>query len=397
MTLEKAITSIQAGKNIWMLPGTYKFNNTILVSKTNSGTPNAYKTIRRYSGTVTLDFSSQSTSDSNRGVVLAGSYWKWYGIDIKSAGDNGMLLAGNSNIIELCQFYKNRDSGLQISRYDTSAKDISQWPSNNLIKNCTSYDNCDESGENADGFAAKLTCGNGNVFDGCMAYNNSDDGWDLYAKKETGPIGVVTIRNCIAFRNGKTTSGDGTAKGDMNGFKLGGSGVGTPHIIENCMAFENGAHGFTDNNNPSAIRLSNVTSFNNSMLSGNKKANFQLDRASGPIVYNAIGISSNKIGSDKIIGATGARIIYYQDKYYEFQGSTGSSFSTINKDGTVITPNLSDIFVSVTAPGTSTNFHSAWRNSDGSINTHGYLQIKSSSKYATFSTTGQAIGAIFGN
>ena len=37
-----------------------------------------------------------------------------------------------------------------------------------------------------------------------MAYNNSDDGWDLFAKAATGPIGVVTIQNCIAFRNGFT-------------------------------------------------------------------------------------------------------------------------------------------------------------------------------------------------
>ncbi len=33
--------------------------------------------------------------------------------------------------------------------------------------------------EDADGFAAKLTVGDGNVFDGCISYNNADDGWDL--------------------------------------------------------------------------------------------------------------------------------------------------------------------------------------------------------------------------
>ena len=38
----------------------------------------------------------------------------------------------------------------------------------------------------------------------------------------------------------------------MNGFKLGGSGVGTPHVVLNCLSFNNGATGFTDNNNPSA-------------------------------------------------------------------------------------------------------------------------------------------------
>lgn len=42
--------------------------------------------------------------------------------------------------------------------------------------NCTSYGNADRGYEDADGFAAKITVGDGNVFDGCIAYNNADDG-----------------------------------------------------------------------------------------------------------------------------------------------------------------------------------------------------------------------------
>ena len=173
-------------------------------------------------------------SDSNRGVVLDGDYWYFKGFEITKAGDNGMLLAGNDNLIELMEFNDNQDTGLQLSRYKTSNADIGSWPSDNLILNCTAKNNCDnETMENADGFAAKLTCGEGNVFDGCMSYNNSDDGWDLYAKSETGPIGVVTIRNCIAFRNGYTEFGEGFGDCDGNGFKLGGGGIGTAHIVEN--------------------------------------------------------------------------------------------------------------------------------------------------------------------
>ena len=107
-------------------------------------------------------------------------------------------------------FNNNQDSGLQISRYKTSNATIDTWPSDNLILNCTAKNNCDDKTmENADGFAAKLTCGEGNVFDGCMSYNNSDDGWDLFAKTETGPTGVVTLQNCVAFRNGRTEDGRG--------------------------------------------------------------------------------------------------------------------------------------------------------------------------------------------
>ena len=46
--------------------------------------------------------------------------------------------------------------------------------------------------------------------------------------------------------------------GDMNGFKLGGSGVGTPHNVMNCLSFDNGATGFTDNNNPTGLTIVNV-------------------------------------------------------------------------------------------------------------------------------------------
>ena len=49
----------------------------------------------------------------------------------------------------------------------------------------------------------------------------------------------------------------------MNGFKLGGSGVGTPHNVMNCLSFDNGATGFTDNNNPTGLTIVNVTAWGN--------------------------------------------------------------------------------------------------------------------------------------
>ncbi len=217
MDLLTAINSISAGYTIWMEEGTYKayelYGAPIVIAESNSGAEGAYKTISSINGgTVTIDFSGMAELGSNRGIVLDGSYWHFYDIDICNAGDNGMLLSGDNNIIELCQFYANHDSGLQISRYNTSADTIDLWPSNNLILNCTAFDNKDEATcENADGFAAKLTCGEGNVFDGCISYCNSDDGWDLYAKPATGSTGVVTIKNSVAFGNGKLTNGEGSA------------------------------------------------------------------------------------------------------------------------------------------------------------------------------------------
>ena len=62
-----------------------------------------------------------------------------------------------------------------------------QWPANNLILSSESHDNADSDGEDADGFASKLTSGPGNVFRYTVSHNNIDDGWDLYTKSEHRP------------------------------------------------------------------------------------------------------------------------------------------------------------------------------------------------------------------
>ena len=192
-----AISSAKAGDVIIVKEGTYNFSDTIVINNAMNGKSGSYIIVKAESGKeVKFDFSAQKLDGANRGVVVDGDYWYFQGINFYGAGDNGVLLAGNNNIFEKCVFEANRDSGLQISRYDTTAATKDLWPSNNLIINCTSHDNCDfpdqgGTGENADGFAAKLTCGEGNVFDGCISYSNSDDGWDLFAKSATGPIGVL--------------------------------------------------------------------------------------------------------------------------------------------------------------------------------------------------------------
>lgn len=392
--LTDALTKVEPGQEIHLAAGVYDCPKTIVIDKDNSGTEDAMKYLIA-DGEAVLDFSAQQLNSANRGMVLDGSYWHIYGVTFKGAGDNGMLLAGSHNIVELCVFTENRDTGLQVSRYRTNATTIDQWPSYNLIKNCTSFDNSDSSGENADGFAAKLTCGEGNVFDGCMSYNNSDDGWDLFAKSETGPIGVVTLRNCIAFRNGKLTSGDGSASGDMNGFKLGGSGIGTPHVVVNCIAFENGAHGFTDNNNPTAITLKNCTSVNNSVFSGSNKGNFTMSRESGGVNSNLLSYTDKRIATDAFMG-TVDHSVYYNNtpRYYSVTEST--AFNGKEKIGTEISLSAS-VFYSMDAPGTDTDFHTAWREQDGSINTHGFLEVLQADACATMAADGGSLGARLSN
>ena len=414
MDLLTAINSISAGYTIWMEEGTYKayelYGAPIVIAESNSGAEGAYKTISSINGgTVTIDFSGMAELGSNRGIVLDGSYWHFYDIDICNAGDNGMLLSGDNNIIELCQFYANHDSGLQISRYNTSADTIDLWPSNNLILNCTAFDNKDEATcENADGFAAKLTCGEGNVFDGCISYCNSDDGWDLYAKPATGYTGVVTIKNSVAFGNGKLTNGEGSANGDMNGFKLGGSNkqCPTPHVVTNCIAFNNGATGFTDNGNGGAVTLTNCTSVNNGMYNA-AKANYMCYRTSKDAAYtNLLSFAEKKTtATDQFLGTVSHTLYHYKGvgTYWvnNWLCTDGAKTKYSGSEGADYTVSASD-FVSTQIPGYdaatgayTADYHSIFRNADGSINLSGLYEVSSDSPLYTAGTQNTALGASF--
>lgn len=299
-----------AGDTVRVLPGVYVIPNQMvdgeerlgtapMLSITRGGEYNKYLTIMNDSTPagggvptqeVIIDFSNQVFASTSRGVAMDASYIHWYGIDVRGAGDNGLYVSGSYNTIEYSEFYNNRDSGLQFGRRYSEQTDISEWPSFNLVKNCTSHNNYDNEygGENADGFAAKLTVGYGNVFDGCIAYRNSDDGWDLYAKVDSGNIGTVVLYNCVAFENGYleytqntynklfsaanknafdnvAAFGDSyfTTLGDGNGFKLGGSAMEGDVYLYNCLSFNNKMHGVTDNSNPGVLSINNVTSYDN--------------------------------------------------------------------------------------------------------------------------------------
>ncbi len=232
-TLTGAQSKWSAGKTIWVKPGTYSWSSTQKLSKAGSAS-SPINVFAASGARPVIDFSGQPRDTSSaRGIEISGSYWHLKGFDVMKAGDNCIHISGSNNTVEWVVVHGCCDGGLQIT--GTSA-------SNNTVLNCDSYENYDAStgGENADGFSAKLELGPGNAFRACRSWNNSDDGWDLYAAAE-----VVVIESSWAFLNGKPA----TPNGDGNGFKLGGSGGGAAHQVTNCFAFENLACGFTRNNN----------------------------------------------------------------------------------------------------------------------------------------------------
>ena len=187
---------------------------------------------------------------SGWGVKVNGSYWNITNMTIKNAPDCGLVFQqGGFNYVNNVTTTANKDSGLQVYN---GAHD-------NNITYCTSTENFDtaNAGENADGFACKLSAGANNKFDHCTANHNSDDGWDLYGQPYT-----VRITNCTATNNGYGGNGDG------NGFKLGSAGQNIPHTASGCTSSYNKAAGYDGNGNTGHITTTG------SGGSGNGKALF---------------------------------------------------------------------------------------------------------------------------
>jgi len=360
LDIYSAINFVQPGQTIILMEGTYDLEQTVKIERGIDGT--AEQNIRMIAdpeatSRPVLDFAGRCP-----GVVIGGDYWYFSGFDVTRSqnAQKGIQVSGSNNVLDNINAYHNGNTGIQISRMYSSDATIEDWPANNLILNCTSYGNADAGYEDADGFAAKLTVGEGNVFDGCVAYNNADDGWDLFAKVETGPIGSVTIKNCVAYANGYLE--DGTNAGNGNGFKMGGSSITGYHKLINSYAFFNKAKGIDSNSCPD-IQVENSISYNNESYN----VAFYTNTAS-KTDFAATGIisfkdSSVKSGLDQ--GDSFKKISQDESKYLNDTNYYWNGTQSANTSGATAT---ADWFKSLEFTGVT-------RNVDGTINMHGFLEL----------------------
>ena len=301
-SLQRAANLTGPGDTIVMAAGTYLYDARVNIS--NCGTREKPITLRCGDGRAVLDFSAmpyhKHSDNPQQGIRLTASYWHFYHIDICNASDNGLLIERESvdgfpesqahdNLIEACNFYKNGDTGLQM-------KNLAAF---NRVVNCDSYLNCDEGEGDADGFAPKISVGDGNYFYGCRAWANSDDGWDVFYKKDSGQKDNVTVilENCIAYKNGFLDLNKIAPNGNGNGFKC-GSNQGAMNVYMNrCLAIHNKAKGFDQNHNAGDIILNNCTGMTSKALCGDKTYSYRIyeDIASGHVVRltNCIAINDN--------------------------------------------------------------------------------------------------------
>ncbi len=326
--LQYAIDHAVAGDHIVCRGGLYKptmkkDGSKYTVRITTSGTASAPIVVRNYEDEKPVfDFQQQLIDQSigDRGILLTGDYWWFFGLHITHAADNGMKLEGSHNRIERCEFSYNLDTGLQLGfghnfsdTFPSLKSNDGSYCSYNDVIDCDSHHNCDYDanyGSDADGFACKMHNGKGNRFIRCRAWRNSDDAWDLYETDYD-----VVLAECWAWDSGKPEdhlwvkdyikkSSNMSFSGNGNGIKLGGNGTGGSskgiHYAYNCIAFNcnkgSSVKGFDCNSHKGGHVLIGCLAFNNSydymFESGGSDANTKF--------YNNICLGKQEIcvGSD---------------------------------------------------------------------------------------------------
>ncbi|GAB3399079.1 right-handed parallel beta-helix repeat-containing protein [Flindersiella endophytica] len=277
-SIARAQSAAQPGDTVYLRGGTYAYTransscssqtarvDAITLNKSGSaGSPIRYWA---YPGErPVFDFSRMTDNCRIKGFDVTGSRIHLKGLEIKGVPQNndlnaeswGVWISGSGNTFEQLDIHHIMGTGLFIN-----------GGGGNLVVNSDSHDNydlrsSDGPGENADGFGSHYSPAGsaGNVFRGCRAWWNADDGFDLISTYSS-----VLIERSWAWRNGYVP-GTTTAAGNGNGFKAGGYGGdydanAVKHTVRLSVAFANRAAGFYANHHPVANDYFNNTSYGN--------------------------------------------------------------------------------------------------------------------------------------
>lgn len=280
-TIARAQTQAQPGDTVYLRGGRYAYTagvescasrtaivNAITLDKSGAeGRPIRYWA---YPGEKPVfDFSAMKDDCRVKGFNVTGSWLHLKGLEVTGAPQQpgnrlnheswGIWVNGSRNTFEQLDLHHNMGPGLFI-----------QNGSYNLVLNSDSHHNYDPytsngAGQSADGFGAHIKANNpGNVFRGCRAWANSDDGFDLI-----NAFSPVVIENSWAWSHGYLPGTTTPLQaGNGNGIKAGGYGGayvsnGVKHTVRFSVAFKNKAAGFYANHHPLALDFFNNTSFDN--------------------------------------------------------------------------------------------------------------------------------------
>jgi MYXO-CTERM domain-containing protein len=342
----EAQNAASGGDIVYFRGGTYPYTQATGTCSGQTGTVNAITLTKSgsagmpisyfaYEGeTPVFDFSGMDDDCRITGLRVTGSFIHLKGLEITGVRQNNNLNneswaiwnSGSNNTFELLNLHHNMGPGLFIAR-----------GGNNLVLNCDSHHNYDPNsksgdGTNADGFGAHIDAGEtGNVFRGCRAWFNTDDGYDLIHADEP-----VIFENSWAFSNGYEPD-TATSKGDGNGFKAGGFGkpaTDVPpeppeHVIRFCVAFANKASGFYANHHPVANLWYNNTGFSN------RSANYNMLGIAGDADVN-VGFLRNNVafGGTAVANGTGAGVDSAFNTWDSALGVTANAMDFVSTETT---------------------------------------------------------------
>ena len=276
-SVQKAQEKVVAGDTVYIRGGDYimqesdisKVESSIFACVTyldKSGSEGKRINYWAYPGE-TPHFIYNAVKPVNQRVV--GFYIKGSNLHLKGLELTGIQVTILTHTESYCIYSRGSNNIFeQISMHDNVGTGLRHYKGGyNLFLNCDSYRNHDnvsedQKGGNNDGFGCHPDAGGkGNVFKGCRAWFNSDDGFDCIRADES-----IIFDSCWAFNNGY--SPDFESLGDGNGFKAGGyaydeeSAIPLPvpsNTIQFCMAVHNKANGFYSNHH-----LNGNTWYNNS-------------------------------------------------------------------------------------------------------------------------------------
>jgi hypothetical protein len=203
------------------------------------------------------------------GIYITGKY-----IHIKGIEMTGIQVTITTHTESYCIYSKGSYNIFEnISMHDNVGTGLRHFDGGyNLFLNCDAYNNHDnvsqdKKGSNSDGFGCHPNSnGKGNVFRGCRAWFNSDDGFDCIRADAS-----IVFDSCWAFYSGYSQSFG--SLGDGNGFKIGGfaydeaSKIPSPvpsHTIRFGVAVRNKANGFYSNHHLNGNVWLNNSGYKNS-------------------------------------------------------------------------------------------------------------------------------------
>lgn len=313
-TIQRAQKAAQAGDTVYLRGGTYAmteaqiaaydriYADVIDLDKSGSrGHPITYVAYPRERPV--FDFSAVKPKGYRVSAFHVSGSW----IHLKGFEVIGVQVTILTHTQSMC-FDNEGDDNVyeELSAHDGKA--IGFWiggGSNNLVRNCDAYRNYDDVSENhrggnVDGFGHHVKSGSGhNVFQGCRAWFNSDDGFDFINSSQ-----AAMAIDCWSFYNGYGTKFE--SLGDGNGFKAGGYGA-TPanrlpdpiprHVVIGCVAVGNKVNGFYSNHHVGGVDFINDTAYRNETnfnLLGREMDNRTDRDGRGHRVWNNLGYGARR-------------------------------------------------------------------------------------------------------